>query len=391
MTSQTPAVMTDISQFGMPTRIHFGIGARARIPEILAGHGLLRVLFICDPGLLDTAIFAEITHSLSDIDVAVFHGVDPEPKDTNVTEAMSVSTALGAEAIIVLGGGSAIDVAKAVAILSTNGGAISDYERDGTITIPPLPIIAVPTTAGTGSEVSGAAVITDTVRNVKMAIRHPIHGPAAHAILDPMAISTTPRHVAVQSGIDAFTHALESYVSKRANPFSDAINLHAMHLVAGNLRSYVNDPHNETVALNMLCASSMAAMSFGTTGTGNVHCMAMSLGSFHPLPHGLLISLLLPHVVSFNLSAAPDRFAAVARAMGEPIDGLSPSDAAARALSAINRLCADLGLPEGLAAAGVTDAFLEPAADRCFALDYNRWNPRYSTRNDFLRLFEQAM
>ena len=311
--------------------------------------------------------------------------------DIAPASAIEAARDVDAEAIVVLGGGSAIDVAKGVAIVMTNGGSIADYEGDSRFNIAPLPLVAVPTTAGTGSEVSGAAVISDTKRGVKMAIRHPVYGPATHAILDPLAVSTTPRSVAVNSGIDAFVHALESYVSKAATPFSDALNRHAMRLISTHIRAYVDDPGNEAAALGMLCGSSMAAASFGVTGTGNVHCMAMSLGSFHALPHGLCIALLLPHVAAFNASAAPRRFADVARDMGEATDGLGDAEAADRALVAIRQMTADLGVSGGLAAAGVPAGILPAAADRCFALDYNRWNPRFTTRDQYLQLFESAM
>lgn len=383
--------MTMPSEFGLPTRIHYGIDARAQIAPILAAGGWTRVLFICDPGLLGTEIHTAVAAALSGVTTARFTGIDPEPKDTNVVAGLAVARDLAAEVIVVLGGGSAMDVAKAIGIVMTNGGAIADYEGENRFAISPLPLIAIPTTAGTGSEVSGAAVISDTARNVKFAIRHARFAPAAHAILDPLAISTTPRHVAIWSGIDAFVHALESYTSRKAHPFSDAINRHAMRLIAGNLRAYIADPRDETAALNMLCGSAMGAMNFGTTGTGNVHCMAMSLGSFHAMPHGLCIALVLPHVVEFNIQTAPSRYADVARDMGEAVDGLSEAEAAARALAAIRRLCADLGLPAGLAAAGVPAGVLEAAADRCFALDYNRWNPRATTRDQYLELFNRAM
>ncbi|EWM45111.1 iron-containing alcohol dehydrogenase family protein [Bordetella holmesii 70147] len=160
----------------------------------------------------------------------------------------------------------------------TNGGRIADYEGIEKFSIPPMPLYAVPTTAGTGSEVSGACVVTDTARNVKMAIRHAAFSPAQVAILDPLAVSSMPAHVAAHAGIDAFVHAFESYLSKLANPFSDAVNLHAMKLIVGSIRQFVANRRNTAAAMDMLCGSSMAAMSFGVTGLGNVHCMAMPLG-----------------------------------------------------------------------------------------------------------------
>ncbi len=248
----------------------------------------------------------------------------------------------------------------------------------------------MPTTAGTGSEVSGACVVTDTERNVKMAIRHAAFSPAQVAVLDPLAVSSMPAHVAAHAGIDAFVHAFESYLSKLANPFSDAVNLHAMTLIAGSIRQFVANRRNTRAAMDMLCGSSMAAMSFGVTGLGNVHCMALPLGAVFHVPHGLANALCLPTVAEFNLIANPARYADVAGILGVDRRGLSQLDAARRAVEAIRELCADLGIPARLRDAGVTEDSFDELARRSYAADYNRWNPRHTTEADFRALFRRA-
>lgn len=382
----------DIVSFHCPTRLHFGHGALAAVTRIVTGAGWSRVMMVVDPALVGGVAYKRLIDDLSGagVEFCEFSGVDPEPKDINVDGALDVLNAAGVDAVIALGGGSAIDVAKAAAIVATNGGCIADYEGVDAFDVVPLPLIAIPSTAGTGSEVSGAAVITDTSRNVKMAIRHARFGPAAHAVLDPKVVATVPGHVAVHAGVDAFVHAFESYLSKLANPFTDAWNLRAMRVLSGNIRPYVANRENADAALNMLCGASMAAMSFGTTGTGNVHCMAMAIGGLYPVPHGLANAACLPHVARFNFIAAPGRYAQVAEAMGEDVRGCDELTAGRRAISAIEALCDDLGVPSRLRDIGVEKAALPEIAERCHALNYNRWNPRHTTQQEFLNLLQTA-
>lgn len=382
----------EIVSFHCPTRLHFGHGALAVVPQIVTGAGWSRVMVVVDPALVGGIAYNRLMADLSGsgIKLCEFSGVDPEPGDINVDRALDVLNAAGADAIIALGGGSAIDVAKAVAIVATNGGCIADYEGGDAFHVAPLPLIAIPSTAGTGSEVSGAAVITDTTRNLKMAIRHARFGPATHAVLDPTVVATVPGHVAVHAGVDAFVHAFESYLSKLANPFTDAWNLRAIRVLSGNIRPYVANRENADAALNMLCGASMAAMSFGTTGTGNVHCMAMAIGGFYPVPHGLANAACLPHVARFNFIAAAGKYAQIAEAMGEDMHGCDDLSAGRRAISAIETLCDDLGVPSRLRDIGVEKAALPEIAERCYALNYNRWNPRHTTQEEFLTLLQTA-
>lgn len=384
--------MYTVSSFSCPTRLVFGVNAHQQLPAIVAGAGAQRVFLVVDPALAQVDITRAIMASLNErqLSLAVFAEVEPDPSDTTVHAAYDLCRARQSQAIIAIGGGSTIDVAKSVAILMTNGGRIADYEGIEKFSIPPMPLYAVPTTAGTGSEVSGACVVTDTARNVKMAIRHAAFSPAQVAILDPLAVSSMPAHVAAHAGIDAFVHAFESYLSKLANPFSDAVNLHAMKLIVGSIRQFVANRRNTAAAMDMLCGSSMAAMSFGVTGLGNVHCMAMPLGALFHIPHGLANALCLPTVAEFNLMANPARYADVAAIFGLDCRGVPPLAAARLAVGAIRELCADLGVPVRLRDAGVAEDALDELARRSYAADYNRWNPRHTTEADFRGLFRRA-
>jgi alcohol dehydrogenase len=180
-------------------------------------------------------------------------------------------------------------------------------------------------------------------------------------------------------------------VSLNSNPITDAGNIHAIGLVAHNIRKFASDRTNLEAGLNMLCAASMGAMGFSNTGAGNVHCMARFVGAFFHVPHGLATAVCLPHAVEFNLSACPEKFARVASAMGEDTRGLLPSGGAIKALEGIKRLCADLRVPATLREVGVTKDKLPEMAKLAFEANYNRWNPRYTTQEDFLALFEKAL
>lgn len=390
--------MTGIGQFSIPTQVRFGIGAIEGLGDILISGGWSRVFAAVDPALVESEIMRRITEiaGAAGVTLTVFSEIEPEPKDKAVDAGFAICRSVEAQAIIALGGGSAMDVAKAIGILATNGGVVADLEGIDRFSIAPLPLIAIPTTAGTGSEVSGAAVITDTTRNVKMAIRHARFGPAAYAILDPLAVGTVPAHVAVHAGVDAFVHAFESYVSKLANPWTDGVNLHAIRLICQNIRPYVANRKNTEAAMGMQNGSALAALSFGVTGVGNVHCMAMALGSRYPVPHGLANAVCLPHVARFNLIASPRRFADVAEAMGTPTRGLTEREATFKAIEAIDSLCEDLSVPKRLrdlgdmGVGGVTEDSLDAMAKKAFAADYNRWNPRYTTEADFQALYRSA-
>jgi alcohol dehydrogenase len=307
-----------------------------------------------------------------------------------VTRALAAAQGIDAQMVLAVGGGSTIDVAKAVAILATNGGRIQDYEGIEKFRVQPLYRIAIPTTAGTGSEVSGSCVITDTERNLKMSIRHAAMNPADVAILDPLALRTLPAHVAAHSGMDAFVHAFESFISLDANPVTDALNLHAIELLSANLRPFVADRGNGTAAMAMLCGSTLAGMSFGITGLGNVHCMARFVGARLHVSHGLSNAICLPNVAEFNLSAQPARFARIASAMGREVGALPQIEAAQEAVRAIRMLCADLGIPARLRDVGATEAMLPEMARQCADAGYNRWNPRHTRYEDFVALFEQT-
>jgi len=382
----------NVSSYFCPTKVFMGVGSHQKLTGVVEQLGCKRIFIALDAALLKSDFYQSIQKLLAaaGVEVALFTDIEPDPSAHTVEKTFSVCTQHQATVLLAIGGGSTMDVAKAVAILATNGGRIHDYEGIEKFSTAPLPLIAIPTTAGTGSEVSGSCVISDTEKNLKMSIRHAELNPAKIAILDPLALSTLPAHVAAHSGIDAFVHAFESYVSLQANLITDAINIQAIELLASNIRAFVADRTNLEAGLNMLCGSALAGMTFGQTGLGNVHCMARFVGANYHLSHGLSNALCLPHVARFNLVARPEKFARVAVAMRQSTQGLSVEDAAHSAVMAIEQMCADLDIPKRLRDAGVTSELFDEMAQMCSQANYNRWNPRHTSTAEFRALFDQA-
>ena len=378
--------------FFSPTKVYLGVNSHKNLGEIIDNWEVKRLLFLSDEGVASTEMFKNVENILrgNRVTLDIFTDIEPDPSDKTVERAYELYRKTKPSLILALGGGSTIDVGKAVGILATNGGRINDYEGTEKFSNPPVPLIAIPTTAGTGSEVSGSCTIVDSDRGLKMSIRNPTLNPPKVAILDPLALRSLPATTAVYPGMDAFAHALESYVSLHANPISDAINLHAIELIAHNIRPFVSNRSNLDAGLKMLCAASLGAMGFTNTGAGNVHCMARFVGAFFHVSHGLSVAACLPSAAEFNLMANPEKFARVAQAMGENIHGLTEMEAGRKAIEAMKQLCKDLDVPASLRDIGATEDTIPEMARLCVEANYNRWNPRHTTYEDFLALFEKA-
>jgi len=369
-----------------------GINSHTKVESLLKEWKIQKLFLVVDHAILKTDIYSLVEAILkkNNVPFEIYTEIEPDPSANTVEKAYELFKKSGASTILAIGGGSTMDVGKAVGILATNGGRIHQYEGIEKFSVPPLPLIAIPTTAGTGSEVSGSCVITDTDRGLKMSIRHAALNPAKVAILDPIALKSLPATVAAHSGLDAFVHAFESYIALNANPMTDAINLYAIELMAQNIRQFVANRANLDAGLKMACASNLAGITFGLTGLGNVHCMARFVGAFFHVSHGLSNAICLPYAAEFNLIANPQKYARVALAMGENIQGMTELEAAGKALDAIKRLCRDLGIPEKLRDIKATEDKLPELAKLCAEAGYNRWNPRHSTYHDFLGLFQKA-
>lgn len=371
--------------FALSTKMVIGRGAVSCLPEQLCALDMSKPLVVTDPGLARTQAFEAVTGSLREAGVSFATTADVEPQPTvgNVLRGYAGYRANGCDGAVALGGGSAIDTAKGIAILATNGGDPRDYHGSELYDTPPAPLVAIPTTAGTGSEVSYAASIRDEEKDKKLTIRHKEYNTARVAVLDPEFLHSLPRRVAVTAGMDALTHGVESYVSREATVLTQALSLRASELIGANLRDFVADRGNSGIGERMLVGSSLAGIAFSYAGTGNAHCLARTLAGSYHMEHGMSCAVTLPHVAAYNVSAAPTRYARVAAALGEPVEGLDDGEAAGRAVSALFRLAADLEVPPSLESFGVTSKDVGYIAKESMAVNYNRWNPRFMQEEDF--------
>jgi alcohol dehydrogenase class IV len=327
------------------------------------------------------------------MDLSVFDGTEPEPTTDSIDAAVKAMQEVGgADVIVSLGGGSVMDVAKCANVVLMNGGSILDYE-DGAEEQRPisklLPHVALPTTAGTGSEATIWAVFIDPSRMLKTAIQSLDLVPDA-AILDPELTITMPPHVTAGTGMDALTHAIEAFASSYANPLTEALCVKAIELVARNLRTAVAEGGDLGARANMLIASYMAGLAFSNSSLGIVHTLAEAMGGYYRIPHGVTNALMLPHVMEFNARATPDRFATIARLMGEDTGGVTTETAAEMSWRAVRSLSEDVGLPQTLRQVGVRKEDLPgmiAIADKWANLS---GNPRDVMREDIEEIYLRA-
>jgi len=376
--------------YAHPTDVTFGAGTLARVPEIVAGLPE-RVLLVSDPGVAAAGILDKVGAQVHAAGrrAETFTQVEPNPSVETVDRALGVYKKSGSAWVMAVGGGSAMDVGKAVALLAVYPGPIQQYEGVGKVPGPVVPLVCLPTTSGTGSEVTIFSVITHRQRKFKMPIGSAHLLPSA-AVCDPELTLTMPQPVTAATGMDALTHAVECYTNTVYHPISKTLAHEAIRLIGGHLRrAYANGGDLEA-RVQMLLASTMAAMAFTRTRLGNVHAMSHPVGAYFDVPHGVANALLLPYVMDWNLPGSLDTFPLVAEALGERTDGLSPRAAAAVAVDAVRQLSRDVGIPERLRDVGVTrDAIPAMAADAMKSGNV-AVNPRATKYEEMVRLFEQA-
>jgi alcohol dehydrogenase class IV len=388
-------------QFRLPRNITFGLGTVEKLGERAQEYGAKKVLIVTDRHLGPSGTIAAAVKALSGkgIESVVYDGVVTEPTTEQIEEADGYYKKNNCNMVVGLGGGSCLDAAKGVAILATNGGRIQDYEGRGKVKKPRAPFIAIPTTAGTGSEVTWAAVILDTQRKVKFIIYSP-HNIPDEAIEDPLLTLSMSPNITASSGMDALTHAIEGYISLReANlgygtpPIMHYLALPAIELISQNLRQAWANGKDIEARSNMMLGQLLAAFTFGNTGTALAHGMARPLGGHFHIPHGLANAVVLPHVMEFTWVAVPEKFAKIAQAMGENTSGLSLFEAAQRAVEAVKKLCNDIHIPRlrdlGISAEDFGKAVVQMAKDG-IASGTPLVNPRAVTEEEMVKLFHQA-
>ncbi|MCU1755580.1 MULTISPECIES: iron-containing alcohol dehydrogenase [Pseudomonas] len=342
-------------QFLLPTKIVMEPGLRQRTGEHLLGLGLNHVLLVTDPGVKNAGLLDSIYTSLEQAGIRYdeIADVKPNPRSEDVNRAAQLYRGKGIDGVLAVGGGSAMDAAKAISVLLTHDGIVEDYEGAFALKNAVLPIVAIPTTAGTGSEVTFFSVITDTRRQFKMSLLDYRIGPVL-ALLDSDITATLPPHIAAATGMDALTHAIEAYTGKPANPISDGLALHAIRLIAQHLKPAVQEPDNREAREQMLIASLIAGMAFGNADIASVHCISEAIGGMYDTPHGIGNAIFLPFVFSHNRDADLRRHADVAYALG--IDpNLSAVDAAQAGVDQLFRMNRELGIPRFADVAGVRE------------------------------------
>lgn len=380
----------DLFTFEAPARLTFGAGAVGKFPDLIAGFGR-RALVVSDPGIAKAGILDRVLGFLRDAHVSsdAFTSVEPNPSVETVEAAHALYRKSDAEFVVAVGGGSSMDVAKVVAVLAAHGGGVRDYEGIGKVPGPVVPSVAIPTTAGTGSEVTVFAVITDRQRRFKMTIGSPFLVPQV-AICDPELTISMPKPLTAATGMDALTHGIECFINTTPNPIAKALAMESIRLIGGALRTAYQRGSDLPARSTMLLGSTMAAMAFTRTRLGNVHAMSHPLGAFFDVPHGVANAILLPYVMAWNLRSCLTTYPPIAVAMGEEVDGMPPERASERAVEAVQRLSRDVGIPEHLREVGVTKDAIPALATDAMKSGNVLVNPRPTTYDDIVELFEKA-
>lgn len=378
-----------VYQHSNPGRLIFGPGALSELNKEFNVKD--RPFIVTDEGVVRAGILKMVTNLLVEAGVRyeLFDRVEADPSIEVVEESAGLYRERRCTSIIGLGGGSSMDVAKAVAVMGARDGGLKEY-LGGKLVEGSLPLLcAIPTTAGTGSEVTGVAVIADNEKKVKAMLRGPALVPQI-AVLDPLLLASIPPKLAAQTGADALTHAIESYFVPTGQAITDALALSAIKMIVNNLPSFVTNTRNVAAAGQMLLASCMASMSFKNTGLALTHSLSHPVGAYCHVAHGLACALYLPAVMEFNAPVCAEKLASIADAAGIDISGLSPAKAAAQAIRVVRDLFANIGLPRTFSEIGI-DFNLDPKmVDDALDMAPTKNNPRPVDRNQLTTLFMSA-
>ncbi|ADH85649.1 iron-containing alcohol dehydrogenase [Desulfurivibrio alkaliphilus] len=376
-----------------PTRIRFGVDSINDLAAMVRELGGSRVLLVIDPGVAAAGLLEKVGASLKGqkVPFTVYDQVAPEPGLKLADAGAKLAKQKKCDCVVGVGGGSAMDVAKAVSILLTNGGKAEDYIGLGKIAKAGVPKIMIPTTAGTGAEMTFTAVFINEKTGSKAGMNgDPLYPEAA--ILDPALTLSMPSQVTAATGIDALTHALEAYVSTQAHTISDMYALEAIDLIAGNLGKAYAHGDNLEARSAMLMGSLLAGKALATAGVGLVHAMAYPLGGMHQIPHGLANAVLLPYVMAYNLIGAPERFATLAEMFGVDTSELNLREAAQASVEAVWNLNQDVGIPRSLQELGIPREDIPEMAK--IALTVARPvanNPRRPNHDEVMAIYEEAL
>ncbi len=379
--------------FLMPSVNFFGPGVISKIGERAKMLGMKKPVIVTDKFLenLKNGAVAQTLASLkkSGVDYVVYNEVEPNPKIHNIKEVKTLYEKEDADSIITVGGGSAHDTGKGAGIIMTNGDDITKLAGIETLKNPLPPLIAVNTTAGTGSELTRHAVITNEETHLKFVVVSWRNIPLV-SFNDPTLMLDIPKGLTAATGMDAFVQAVEPYVSVDHNPITDSQCIQAIKLIESSLREAVANGHNLQARTKMVEAEMLAGMAFNNANLGYVHAMAHQLGGQYDAPHGVCCALLLPYAEEYNLIADPERFAQLARIMRENTDGLSSRDAAELSIKAMKQVSEDVGIPHSIKDIGAKPEDFDLMAENALK-DGNAFsNPRKGTKEDIVKIFQEA-
>jgi len=378
-------------EYYMPTRVISGENSLSQIGSQAAGMGKKALLVTGKAAMRKLGITDRVIKYLKSekIDVTLFDQVESNPKTEIVKKGAEIAKSEGCDLIIGVGGGSTIDTCKGIAVVATQGGDIEDYREERKIIKGPLlPILAVPTTSGTGSEVTPYSVFTSG--KAKFAVRSPFTFPRV-AILDPLLMTSQSPYLTACTGMDALTHAVEAFVSRSAQPISDALAAQAIYLISRNLRKAVWTGDDIQARENMAVASNLAGMAIAQAGAGAAHGLGMVVGGFFDTDHGTTVGLLLPYIMEYNLSARLEKYAQVAYLMGERVEALSLREAALKAVNSVKNLIKDINLPSTLSEIGVRRESIDEMAKETLKQGAMKKNPKVMQIEDILELYQKCI
>jgi len=373
-------------KFQVPTKVFFGPGTIAQLKETVENEFQATNLFlVTDQGVLESGIADRVTSQFPDI--PVFTNIEQNPKHPTIDKAGDVVRDLKPDLIIGLGGGSAMDAAKAIALLATNPGSIEEYEGHAKYKVPPLPVLAIPTTCGTASEVTWVAVITHTERRFKMSIKGPLMFPAV-ALVDPDLLATLPPSLVASTGMDALTHAIEAYTVKPATYITDIFARASLRYIFQSIEDAVeNIKGNARAREKIMLGSMLAGFAFGNSDVGAVHCIAEAVGSLLDTPHGVANAIFLPYVMEFNLPVSTRRFAEISRLAG--IYEVDDYEAAQLLIQKIRSLSRKLKIPSA-GEIGLEKIHFPEIAQKSFANNSNPSNPREARVEDYMQILSRT-
>lgn len=383
-----------VNRFILNELSYFGAGARKELPGVVERLGFKKALVVTDPGLIKFGVSKMVADVMDEagIPYEIFDGVVPNPTVSNVKDGVKAFAAAQADFIVAIGGGSSMDTAKGIGIV-TNNPEFSDVvslEGCAPTMHKTVPIIAFPTTAGTAAETTINYVIIDEKSRKKMVCIDPNDIPCC-SIVDAELMYSLPKATTAATGMDALTHAIEGYITKAAWELSDMFEIEAIRLINKYLRIAVFDPENPKGREGMALAQYVAGMAFSNVGLGVVHGMAHPMGSLHNIPHGVANALLLPTIMEFNAPVCRPKYVEIAKAMGAYIEGMTEVEAAQAACDAVRDLAVEVGIPQHLSEIGIFEKDISTLADQAIQDVCTPGNPRKVTRDDIVELYKKVL